>query len=331
MAIKIKIDKKDRQILFELNWDARISNSKLAKKVGLSKKGIEYRIKRLERLGVIEGYYPFINFMKLGFYYCRTFIKLQYLNESIKKEMEEFIKLNENYNWSIWALGEYDLVIGAWSKNLGDFKKNINDFIIRFDKFVKSKKFSFGIQLDQFSYNFLIEDQPREQIVMRETSLPIKIDKNDFLILKELMKNTKIQTLGLSNRMRLSPVTIKRKFKALQEQEILLAERASLNPDKIDQMHFKLLLYLNQNNDKDLKKIKQFLLSKPNLIYFVDEIGICDLDLEALFPSTNDFLNLIKELQENFSDLIKGYEYFIFRDTIKINFIPASLEKSFED
>ena len=166
---------------------------------------------------------------------------------------------------------------------------------------------------------------------MKETSQPIKIDKKDFLILKELTKNTKISSLELSKRIHLNQVTIKRKLKLLREQEILIIERAALNNSKLNQIHFKLLLYLNQKNDEDLKKIKQFLSTKPNLIYSVDEIGICDLDLELLFSSTNDLLNLIKEIQENFSDLIKGYEYFIFTDTIKINFIPAILENSFNN
>jgi DNA-binding Lrp family transcriptional regulator len=322
----IKIDKKDEKIIRELNWNARITNSRLAKKIRLSKKGIEYRIKRLERTGVIEGYYPFINFMKLGYKYCRVFLKLQYLNNSVKKEMEKFILPNKDYNWSLWASGEYDLVIGGWCKTLGEFKKRIGRFVVKFDKNIKLIKFSFGIQLHQFPYDFLSEEKPRQEIIMKESLESAKADKTDFLILKELTTNARMPVLDISRKLKLNPMTIKKRIEKLQKNEILLGCHASINEEIIGYVHFKLLLFLSKKNEKEIKKIEDFLSSKKNIIYFVDEIGICDLDFEMLLSSTHDFFDLIRDLQENFSDSIKDYEYFIFTKTIKINFMPKDLE-----
>jgi len=321
----IKIDKKDKKIIRELNWNARTTNSRLAKKIQLSKKGVEYRIKRLENSGVIEGYYPFINFMKLGYKYCRVFLKLQYLNDSIKKEMEKFIIPNKDYNWSLWAAGEYDLVIGGWCKTLGEFKKRISKFVVKFDKNIKFTKFSFGIELNQFPYDFLSEEQHKQKLVMKEDLESIKADKTDFLILKELTTNARVPFLDISRKLNLSPMTIKKRIEKLQKNEILLGCHASINEEIIGYTHFKLLLFLSKKNEKEIKKIEDFLSSKKNVIYFVDEIGICDLDFEMLSSSTADFLSLIKDLQENFSDSIKDYEYFIFTKTIKINFMPKDI------
>ena len=86
------LDLKDRKLLAELDFNARAANSKLAKKVLLTKKGIEYRIKQLEKRGIIRGYYPIINFRKLGFFYCRIFVKLQYVNEKIKALLESLLR-----------------------------------------------------------------------------------------------------------------------------------------------------------------------------------------------------------------------------------------------
>ncbi|MBR9703805.1 AsnC family transcriptional regulator [Candidatus Pacearchaeota archaeon] len=326
----IKIDKKDKRILEDLNWDARITNSQLAKNINLSKKGVEYRIKRLERLGIIQSYYPFINFMKLGYNYCRLFLKLQYLNETVKKEITLFIKSNKDFNWSIWAIGSYDLVIGMWTKSLKDFKKNVNKFILKFDKHIKNRKYSLGIQLDQFSYNFLVNENQKKCISMSEEQFPKKIDKIDFNILSILTSNAKISNINLAKKINLNPSTVKQRINRLINEEILLKTRADLNISKIGYLHYKLLLDLRQNKDSDLKKIKNFLLKKPNLIYFVDEIGISDFDLELLLESDYDLLELIKELQENFSNLIKDYQYFLFTNTIKINFMPADLENQFK-
>ena len=43
----IKLDLKDRKILYELDMNSRKSNTEIAKKVGLSKQVVGFRIKKL--------------------------------------------------------------------------------------------------------------------------------------------------------------------------------------------------------------------------------------------------------------------------------------------
>jgi len=49
------LDLKDRKILYELDLNCRQSNTQIGKKVGLSRKVVEYRIKKMEEEGVIMG------------------------------------------------------------------------------------------------------------------------------------------------------------------------------------------------------------------------------------------------------------------------------------
>ena len=60
MAIKLDledIDLKDRKILYELDVDSRQSNAEIARKVGLSKQVVGFRIKRLVKEGLISWFY----------------------------------------------------------------------------------------------------------------------------------------------------------------------------------------------------------------------------------------------------------------------------------
>ena len=73
----IKIDLKDRKIIYQLALDARQPVSKIAKKVRLSPQVVEYKIKRLENLGVITGYYTCIDISKIGYSIFKIYFKLQ--------------------------------------------------------------------------------------------------------------------------------------------------------------------------------------------------------------------------------------------------------------
>ena len=54
---------------------ARQPLSAIAKKVGLSREVVNYRIKQLEEKKVVLGYYTVLDTAKLGLMYCRMFLK----------------------------------------------------------------------------------------------------------------------------------------------------------------------------------------------------------------------------------------------------------------
>ncbi|PTB88410.1 leucine-responsive transcriptional regulator, partial [Pseudidiomarina aestuarii] len=64
--VKITIDRIDRKILRLLQNDGRMTNVTLADKVGLSATACSERVRKLEKEGVIEGYFARINPAKLG-------------------------------------------------------------------------------------------------------------------------------------------------------------------------------------------------------------------------------------------------------------------------
>ncbi|MXV44634.1 winged helix-turn-helix transcriptional regulator [Saccharibacter sp. 17.LH.SD] len=60
------LDSIDRRILAELQQDGRMTNVELAKRVGISAPPCLRRVRRLEELGVIQGYHADIDAVVLG-------------------------------------------------------------------------------------------------------------------------------------------------------------------------------------------------------------------------------------------------------------------------
>jgi Lrp/AsnC family leucine-responsive transcriptional regulator len=63
----MQIDELDRRILRELRRDGRLSNTKLAEKVGLSTTPCWNRVRALEQAGLIEGYTALLSQTGLGY------------------------------------------------------------------------------------------------------------------------------------------------------------------------------------------------------------------------------------------------------------------------
>src|SRR5687768_11760477 len=66
MSNEYKVDAVDREILFHLSQDGRLTNVELAKRIGLTPPPTLRRVKRLEEAGFISGYRATINHEALG-------------------------------------------------------------------------------------------------------------------------------------------------------------------------------------------------------------------------------------------------------------------------
>ncbi|MEU8246678.1 Lrp/AsnC family transcriptional regulator [Nonomuraea sp. NPDC048916] len=66
MSNEYALDALDREILFHLQQDGRLTNVELARRVGLTPPPCLRRVKRLEEAGVITGYRATVNHEVLG-------------------------------------------------------------------------------------------------------------------------------------------------------------------------------------------------------------------------------------------------------------------------
>lgn len=125
-----EVDKVDGELLKALTENGRMSLLMLAQRIEMTPKGTNYRIKRLERIGVIQGYYTLINMEKLGYvsykidFYLRTLDRLQ--------EMEEFAKQHPAIIARMRTIGGADYEIELLAKTVVEMRKIIEEIRIRF-------------------------------------------------------------------------------------------------------------------------------------------------------------------------------------------------------
>ena len=126
----VKLDKLDLKILKILDWNARMPNSKVAKKVGSSKDVVAYRIKRLEETGIIKSYFPVLDMYKLGFHTSRIYFDLEELSFEKEKEFVSFLD-KEIHAGVIFKMDHfYHYGIFVWTKSIYDIEEILNKIII---------------------------------------------------------------------------------------------------------------------------------------------------------------------------------------------------------
>jgi len=317
----VKLDKKDRKIIYALDFDGRATLSAIARQVGLSKQGVEYKISSLVKKGVITKFYPMININRLGFFYCRFFFKLQ--NMSRKRE-GTIIKETIGHKKCVWAIrleGNYDFAISFALDSLSEFKE-ISEYLLgRYGKYIKEKKESIAIDVVHFQSRFLLPNKTSKEAVMGEGEKEF-LDDIDWKILRILCKNGRIPLVKIAEKLKVSPKTISARIKNMEQNSIILGYRPDIDHSLIGYDYYKILFHLSNVTKEEYQKFRAYLKSLPSLLYIVDEIGISDIDIEIVLPKQKRIFEFIQELRYKFPHLIKDYETMLVTKTLKVIYLP---------
>lgn len=120
-----KLDKIDRTLLKILQKDSRVPLQVIAKRLGIPKSTVHYRISRLEREKVIEGYYAKLNPARLGYdYLAVVLVRAKYGPRYHQKVGLRLSKIP-----GVWAvyyvLGDLDFIVLIRALDRDDYIKKL--------------------------------------------------------------------------------------------------------------------------------------------------------------------------------------------------------------
>ena len=120
----MKIDKTDKKILEILQRNAKITNAKLSKEIGLSPAPTLERVRKLEAKGIISGYNAKLDMSKIGLG-VSTFVMVT-LKGHNKKNLVSFLDKIKNINNVIEChhiTGSADFILKVVSQNIESYQE----------------------------------------------------------------------------------------------------------------------------------------------------------------------------------------------------------------
>ncbi len=144
--IFIRMDQIDRKILRVLQADARASLQEIGKAVGLSASPCWERIRKLEQLGVIEGYTVRLNARELG--YSDTVLVQVTLDSHTDNTLEKFGETLAAIPEVVEAYlvsGEYDYLLRIAVRDTRDYERLLREKLYKI-KGIRHSKSSFVLR-----------------------------------------------------------------------------------------------------------------------------------------------------------------------------------------
>ena len=125
-----KYDEKDLKILKVLAPNARIPILEISEKLKIPPKTIDFRIKQLEKKGIIQGYRFIFDFNLFGYEYYKVDLNLKEITRL--KDLINYAKIHPNILYINQTIGGSDFEFDLEVKNKTEFLEVINDIRKKF-------------------------------------------------------------------------------------------------------------------------------------------------------------------------------------------------------
>lgn len=307
-----ELSRKDREILFELSLNARLSITKLAKKVGLSKQVVSYRLGLLEKNKIILGYHAITNVYLLGKTHYRVFIKYQNMSSEKEEEFMDYLLKKPEIVWIAYLDGELDAAFLVWADNIMEFEKVYDEINQKFGAYFQEKHFSIATKIEYLKYKFLANRNDSFSLVFGNCFAQNKLDNLDGKILNILNRNCRETLVNIAAECNSSPKVISTRIARLKKNKIIVGFNIKINHNRLGYTHRKVLLKLNDNSKEKINELSKYLKNQKSVIFLVKPIGDYDFEFELITESNDEFHRTIKDLRSNFADNIKNYSTFTF-------------------
>ena len=323
---KDKLSITDRKILYYLDMDARISNSSLAQKVGLSKETVGYRIRRLEQTGIIKGYFTVIDASKLGYVSFRIYLKLQDLSPDSERELFDHLYSSPRVMWYVSVYGSWDLVIMVWVKDIFDFEDFWLDLVERFGTYIQKNWISIlSATIVHQNRRYLLPDKQKISVGVEGSREIVELDSLDVKILRFISQNARCSLLDMQRGIGEGYKTIAYRLRQLENKRVILLYRLFLDTEKLGFKYFKVLFYLQNINRETLRRLEEFVSNIPYTLVIVKVIGGADFEVEIQCPGSDTLRQIIESIRQEFPGFIKNYEVLEYYDERKLSYLPPSL------
>lgn len=316
------MDALDRKILMELDNNVRNSNSRIAKAVRASKDVVSYRIARLQKDGVLTGFYAIPALGKMGHSYYKLLLKFQSLG--IEKEREMLVWLNKQPHvvWVGSCDGNWNAMATIDVGKAAELVQLIEEVYKRYGRFLSKKEILTVIAIHVFNEKYLY---PKGNLAYQHKisflEKPENLDKKDHIILKKLTENSRSSIVDIAKLVRMTPEATAKRMKSLIKNGMLVVTKPRISFTKLGLEYFH--LFVSTKTPETTKEIIGYYTRHPNCVYILEEAGYYDMHIEFVVENAQKFREILKDLRDKFGDVIHEYEPLQIYTEYKINPLPG--------
>lgn len=328
------LDDIDRSVLYALHLDARKPVSELARECGLTREVVDYRLRKLQREGILKGFIARIN----QSYFCEgvgtLLMKCSRSDEQRFREAVAFLQGHRAVNWMAELCGTYDLVITLLYRDVEDLANTIAKMAESMRGVLRQHDLSLYIDEYKFAREGIIRPDARDRLAGKS---PIRfraqnrhladLDATDIAILSLLAEDARKRNVDIAKAVGLSEDAVRLRIRRLEEREVIFGYTAVLDLGGYGLEEYYVGIHLEQMTAKAAEGIRDYARKNPFIGYCVRSAGKYDLVMSLYARNRAHFGELLVEIRSRLGAQLAGYEFQLIMKELKEVYITPEFLK----
>lgn len=317
----MKLTEKDMKLLAHLYHSNRDSLTQIAKKTGLSRIQVEYKMNKFQKEGIIEKFMTIFNYKALGYnLFVVLFIKLEKFSS-----LDQFTKRLEKSKHCIsWGkcFGKYDLLTNLIFKNEEEFSEFLSEIISE----KKTHVSNYSIIKPYFSeFQPLTIFDEKQQITFpigHQEEGEKKIDEKDVKILKMLEENNRVKLVDIAKELGISAELALHRMRRLHKDGIVLGSRLHMRMSKLGYNYSLILLNIRSMSDELKERLINFSRKDKNVDSIMLSLFNPNCVIQVFHKTEDELKNFTELLKILLKDEIVDINIVLANEEDKINTLP---------
>jgi len=307
------MDIKDKKIIYHLDRDSLQSLTKLAKKIGVRKEVVRYRLQNLIKSGAVRNTYIAIDITKLGYTYYKIYIKLHKVDSIKEEELIAFICKNDHVTWAASLEGSFDLAFTVVAKSVNEFDEIWKSINRKYGEFFRNHEIMIFTSSHEFSLDFFLDKQPNlgyDSLLFGGGHSTYKLSDKEKLVIELMNKSPRISVSSISKSSGIPPSAVRYIIKKLRREGIIKKFSILIDSSCMDDTYYKVRVPIKLRNftDQDEKELFKHVKSHPFFTIYSSCIGKWDVELNVWTKNNKHYREIMRDLINNFSNIIEDYE-----------------------
>jgi DNA-binding Lrp family transcriptional regulator len=306
--IPIKIDKKDRLIMQQLEGNSRQSFAEIGRKVGLGSDTVEYRVNKLLRKGVINRMFAEPDLNRLGLKTYRIYIKVENITKKEEERLVDYFMNHPRGQWFAEFEGEWDYTMRYTLEDEAGFKDEMEGLMNKFGRYIKSKSIVITTQQSYLPIEHFTGSKTRiRSISLERVKEKESLDDVDRMIMGNLFENSRMKSVEIANRVGISADGVQYRIRRLLEKKIIRFFGIYYNSQMLGYERYKVLLWLHHSSRENEKRLIRYCEEHPNSTYLNRVVADWDLEVDFDARDAQELHNIVKGLRNKFPDMIRDH------------------------
>jgi len=305
-----KLDKTDRRILYELDRNARISETALARLASKSREAVHYRIRKMEKAGVILRYLAYIDVTRLGYRMYKIYLKLGGTPQE-KQRFYDYVKGAGNVFWFGVSDGAWDAGITFFARSDEEFNRMKNAMLLQFRGIIHSRASCVLIDVHSYPRKFLVGGHAKP-IVMFGQSEANELDGVDRRIIRILLRDARMKIVDIAKNAGTSVDVVRGRMGRLEKSGVIARYTIEVDNEKIGREFFKAFLYFDGMRREDELRLLSFAEQDPDVVFLVRHVFPWDVEIETFVEGYKEYNQLVGRVRKLFPHSLRNVETAVF-------------------